>query len=318
MNVGYNKPLYILPFDHRSSFEKGLYGWSGSLTPEQAAKMASTKEVIYDAFKLALAQGLPRERAAILVDEQFGAAILRDASANGFITAMPAEKSGQAEFQLEFGDRYAAHIEDFKPTFVKVLLRYNPEDDEALNRRQSARLKQLSDYLHNHGHYFMIELLVPATHEQMDRLEGDHNLYDNDLRPSLMISTIKDLQNAGIEPDVWKVEGLDQREDCARDRRSGAARRTRQCGLHHPRPRLQRKESRRVAAQRRRSAGLHRLRRRPDVVLGCARGAAGWQEPAAASRGRYCQPISRMGAGVRATECQLSSLIRVSTGRTST
>jgi myo-inositol catabolism protein IolC len=214
VSIGYNKPLYILPFDHRSSFEKGLYGWSGSLTPEQARKMAATKEVIYDAFKLALAQGLPRERAAILVDEQFGAAILRDASANGFITAMPAEKSGQAEFQLEFGDRYAAHIEDFKPTFVKVLLRYNPEDDEALNRRQSARLEQLSDYLHGHGHYFMIELLVPATHEQMDRLEGDHNLYDNDLRPSLMISTIEDLQNAGIEPDVWKIEGLDHREDC--------------------------------------------------------------------------------------------------------
>jgi len=216
VNVGYNKPLYILPFDHRSSFEKGLYGWSGSLTPEQAAKMATTKEVIYDAFKLALAKGLPRERAAILVDEQFGAAILRDASANGFITAMPAEKSGQAEFQLEFGDRYAAHIEDFKPSFVKVLLRYNPEDDEALNRRQSTRLKQLSDYLHGHGHYFMIELLVPATSEQMDRLEGDHKLYDNDLRPSLMIRTIEDFQNASIEPDVWKVEGLDRRQDCVK------------------------------------------------------------------------------------------------------
>lgn len=60
----------------------------------------------------------------------------------------------------------------------------------------------------------MIELLAPATHEQLDRLEGDHNPYDNDLRPSLMISTIEDLQNADIEPDVWKVEGLDRREDC--------------------------------------------------------------------------------------------------------
>lgn len=178
MSIGYNKPLYILPFDHRSSFEKGLYGWSGSLTSEHTGRIATTKTVIYDAFKLALAKGLPRERAAILVDEQFGAAILRDAFANGFITATPAEKSGEAEFQFEFGDRYAAHIEDFKPTFVKVLLRYNPEDDEALNRRQSAHLKQLSDYLHSHNHYFMIELLVPATHEQMDRMDGEHNLYD--------------------------------------------------------------------------------------------------------------------------------------------
>jgi len=214
MTVGYNKPLYILPFDHRSSFEKGLYGWNGALSQEQTDTIARTKEVIYDAFKLALAKGVPRERGGLLVDEQFGAAILRDARQNDFITCMPAEKSGQAEFQFEFGDRYPEHIEEFKPTFVKVLVRYNPEDDEALNRRQAERLQKLSDYLHRQGRHFMFELLVPATPEQMDRLDQDHNLYDLDLRPSLMMGAIKELQNAGVEPDVWKIEGLEHREDC--------------------------------------------------------------------------------------------------------
>jgi myo-inositol catabolism protein IolC len=61
----------------------------------------------------------------------------------------------------------------------------------------------------------MFELLVPMMHEQSDRLEGDQHLYDHDLRPSLMIAAIKELQNAGVEPDVWKIEGLDQRDDCA-------------------------------------------------------------------------------------------------------
>jgi len=214
MTVGYDKPLYILPYDHRSSFEKGLYGWTGTLNQEQTDQIAKTKEVIYDAFKLALTKGVPREFGGILVDEQFGAAILRDARQNNFITCMPAEKSGQAEFQFEYGDRYAAHIEEFKPTFVKVLVRYNPEDDEVLNRRQAKRLKTLSDYLHRQGHNFMFELLVPATPEQMDRLDQDHSLYDLDLRPSLMIGAIKELQSAGVEPDVWKIEGLDHREDC--------------------------------------------------------------------------------------------------------
>jgi Uncharacterized protein conserved in bacteria (DUF2090) len=88
VNIGYNKPLYILPYDHRSSFEKGLYGWSGALSPEQTDRIAKTKSVIYDAFKLALSKGLPKERAGILVDEQFGAAILGDAIRNGYITAM--------------------------------------------------------------------------------------------------------------------------------------------------------------------------------------------------------------------------------------
>ena len=216
MTLGYTKPLYILPFDHRSSFEKGLYGWEGDLSQEQTDRIARTKEVIYDAFKLALTRGVSKEEGGILVDEQFGAAILRDARQNGFIFCMPTEESGQEEFEFEYGDQFAAHIEEFKPTFVKVLVRYNPEGDEALNRRQAERLHKLSDYLHDHGHLFMFELLVPPTTEQLDRLENDHNLYDQDLRPSLMLGTIKELQNAGVEPDVWKIEGLDNREDCVK------------------------------------------------------------------------------------------------------
>jgi myo-inositol catabolism protein IolC len=214
VRVGYNKPLYILPFDHRSSFEKGLYEWSGALSAEQTERIARTKEIIYDGFKFALGAGLAKDRAGILVDEQFGSRILRDAVANGFITALPAEKSGQAEFQFEFGEQYAPHIEQFHPTFVKVLVRYNTEDDAARNRRQAARLKELCDYCHSHNYYFLFELLVPATHEQMDRLDGDQTLYDRDLRPSLMIAAIEELQDAGVEPDVWKIEGLDRREDC--------------------------------------------------------------------------------------------------------
>ncbi len=216
VRVGYGKPLYILPFDHRSSFEKGLYGWSGPLNAEQTERITQTKEVIYDGFKFALGAGLAKDRAGILVDEQFGSRILRDAMTNGFITALPAEKSGQAEFQFEFGAQYAAHIEQFRPAFVKVLVRYNAEDDAAMNLRQAARLKELCDYCHSRNYYFLFELLVPATHEQMDRLEGDKTLYDRELRPSLMIAAIEELQNAGVEPDVWKIEGLDRREDCVK------------------------------------------------------------------------------------------------------
>ena len=149
--------------------------------------MADSKQVVYDGFKRALAKGAPRDAGGILVDEQFGAAILRDARSQGFITCAPAERSGQEEFAFEYGDRWREHIAAFAPTFVKVLVRYNPESDAAMNRRQAARLKELSDYCHRSGHRFMFELLVPMTHEQSDRLEGDHRHYDRELRPSLMI-----------------------------------------------------------------------------------------------------------------------------------
>src|SRR5262245_60821596 len=146
---GYDEPLYVLPFDHRGSFETGMFGWKGALTAEQTAQIAEAKQVIYDGFKAAVAAGVPKEKAAILVDEQFGAAILRDAKAQGFTTACPAEKSGQDEFDFEYGEDFASHIEAFQPTFSKVLVRYNPEGNQALNRRQADRLKRLSDYLHS-------------------------------------------------------------------------------------------------------------------------------------------------------------------------
>jgi len=215
MDIGYDKPLYILPFDHRASFEKGLFGFTAPLTAEQTATVAASKQVVYDGLKHALTQGVPKEAAGILVDEQFGAAILRDAHAQGYITACPAEKSGQNEFDFEYGDKWREHIAEFEPTFIKALVRYNPEDDEAMNRRQAARLKELGDYAHQQGRKFMFELLVPMTKDQSDRLEGDQHLYDHDLRPSLMIAAIKELQAAGVEPDVWKIEGLDRREDAA-------------------------------------------------------------------------------------------------------
>jgi myo-inositol catabolism protein IolC len=241
MAMGYDRQLYVLPFDHRGTFQKNMFGWSGTLTDEQTAKIAAMKRVIYDGFQAALAGGVREATAGILVDEQFGAEILRDAAQRGYITACPAEKSGQDEFDFEYGDAFARHIEDFRPTFCKVLVRFNPEGDAAMNGRQSGRLKRLSDYLHtpqSEAWYlksesgrlkrpedylhssgpsrFMFELLVPATPDQLKRFGGNKKDYDRELRPELMARAITELQDAGIEPDVWKIEGIDRREDCAR------------------------------------------------------------------------------------------------------
>jgi myo-inositol catabolism protein IolC len=215
-SVGFDKPLYILPFDHRGSFQKKMFGWDGALSPQQTAEIAAAKRVIYDAFTTAVHAGVPKEKAGILVDEQFGAAILRDATAAGYTTCCPAEKSGQEEFDFEYGEDFGKHIEAFHPTFCKVLVRYNPEGDSELNRRQSARLKRLSEHLrsNNSRSRFMFELLVPAEKTQLERLQGDKKAYDLKLRPRLMAQTIAQLQDAGVEPDVWKIEGLERREDC--------------------------------------------------------------------------------------------------------
>jgi len=214
---GFDQPLYILPFDHRGSFETGMFGWKGDLTAEQTAQIAAAKQVIYEGFQKAIAGGVDKAKAGILVDEQFGSAILRDARAQGYHFAMAAEKSGQEEFDFEYGEDFAAHIEEFQPTFSKVLVRYNPGADAAMNREQAARLKRLSDYLAGaQRSLFMFELLVPATKEQLAQSGGDKKAYDLDQRPGLMVNAIEELQTAGVEPDIWKIEGLDRAEDCRR------------------------------------------------------------------------------------------------------
>ena len=217
MTRGFDRPLYVLLFDHRRSFETGMFGWKGALTSGQTAQIAEAKQVIYDGFKAAVAAGVPKQNAAILVDEQFGAAILRDAKADGFAIACPVEKSGQDEFDFEYGEDFRSHLEAFRPTFCKVQVRYNPEGNQTLNRRQTDRLKRLSHYLHSEGRtLFMFELLVPAEKPQLEKVKGDKKTYDLEMRPRLMVQTIEELQDAHVEPDVWEVEGLDRREDCER------------------------------------------------------------------------------------------------------
>lgn len=213
MIPGYIRPLYVLPFDHRASFESGMFGWKGTLSSEQIARIANAKRVIYDGFTAAVSGGITREKAGILVDERFGAGILRDARGSGFITCAPAEKSGQQEFDFEFGEEFAQHIEEFSPTFCKVLVRYNPEGDAAVNQRQSSRLRRLSEYLGRSPSKYMFELLVPSTSSQLRGFGGNTQTYDRELRPGLMVRAIHELQDGGVEPDVWKVEGLDRRED---------------------------------------------------------------------------------------------------------
>lgn len=209
--IGYTKKLAILPFDHRSSYISGLFGWKEPLNVEQALAVAESKRVIHEGFQKAR---IPKEEAGILVDEQYGVGILRDARQQGTTTAVPVEKSGQSEFDFVYGDDFVHHIEAIQPTFAKVLVRYNPEGNRALNQRQTERLKRLSDYLHQSPSLFLFELLVPAEFHQLEHVDHNKDAYDTQLRPRLMVQAIEELRQAGVEPDVWKIEGLDQRADC--------------------------------------------------------------------------------------------------------
>ncbi len=216
MNPGYDGKLFILAFDHRGSFQKKWFGIESAPTEEETQKISDAKHLVFEGLEHALDQGREASITGALVDEQFGAptGIPQAARDRGLKLAMPVEKSGQNEFDFEYGEDFGAHIEKFNPDFSKVLVRYNPDDpDTEMNKRQLERLKRLADWLHEHDRKFLFELLVPATDDQLGSVGGDTDRYDAELRPQLMRGAIEDIQNFGIEVDIWKIEGVDERSD---------------------------------------------------------------------------------------------------------
>jgi len=202
-----------LAFDHRASFLEKMFGIKGRQpTPEEKRQIEDYKKIIFEGFRLATKKKVPKDIAGLLVDEEFGTGVLREAKKDRLMFAMPVEKSGQDEFDFDYGEDFGKHIEEFDPTFVKVLVRYNPEGDAVMNKRQLQRLSKLSDYLAQKKRPFLFELIVPSTATQLAKLGGSKEKYDQELRPKLMVDSIKEIQDAGVEPAIWKLEGVDKPE----------------------------------------------------------------------------------------------------------
>jgi myo-inositol catabolism protein IolC len=227
MALGYDGKLYILAFDHRGSFQKKMFGIEGDPTSEETERIADAKRLIFEGMELAVQRGVDPSAAGVLVDEQFGSDIPQRAKQENLVLAMPVEKSGQDEFDFQYGAEFGEHIDKYDVDFAKVLVRYNPDGDGEMNRRQLGRLKELADWLHANDRKFLFELLVPAEPAQLESVDGDTDRYDAELRPQLMKQAIKEIQDFGVEVDIWKIEGVDAQEDAealAEQTRSGEGR----------------------------------------------------------------------------------------------
>jgi myo-inositol catabolism protein IolC len=180
-------PLLILAMDHRDSFARQFGVEETTATAEQRAQLSAAKLLIYRGLHAAGTQ-LDAGQVGVLVDEELGAQVLRAAHTDGLTLAMPVEKSGQKLFALQYGEDTAAHIAEFDPTYVKVLVRMNPDDDADDTSAQLKALAELSQLLHRLDRTLLYELLVPPTDEQLHRAGS---------------------QQAGVEPGLWKIEGLE-------------------------------------------------------------------------------------------------------------
>ena len=212
---GYSQDLYILAFDHRGTITKGLLGVEGrEPTQDEANKVSEMKQIIFDGFLKANEYGITGGDPAILVDETFGLEVQQKAKEMNIKFAAPVEKSGQKVFDFEYGDQFGEKINEVGADFVKILVRWNPDDEEEIRETQGNRIKKLSDWLTENDKKFLLEFLVPATEEQLASVENDQARYDSEIRPKLAVKVVEEMRERGADPDIWKIEGLDTPEDC--------------------------------------------------------------------------------------------------------
>jgi myo-inositol catabolism protein IolC len=212
---GYNNDLYILAFDHRGTLTKGLLGVEGrEPSQEEIGRVSEMKNIIFDGFLSAKESGISGGDPAILVDEAFGLQVQNKAKELGIKFAAPVEKSGQKVFDFEYGDDFGNKIEEVGADFVKILVRWNPDDPAETREVQGSRIKTLSDWLDDNERKFLLEFLVPASEAQLASVNGDQARYDSEIRPKLAVQVVEEMREKGADPDIWKIEGLDTKEAC--------------------------------------------------------------------------------------------------------
>ncbi len=182
--------LFILPFDHRSSFARDTVGTEYPVNIKTAKELKKLKRAIFNGFLLARKQYSKPEEMAILVDEEFGKDVLRLADKMDITTAQTVEKSGQNIFTLEYSYGFRGHLKKYDAEFAKVLIHFDPKDKKE-NKIQNERLLKIQNFCKANEIDFLLEILV-----------GKKNKIKN------IKTAIRSLKRAGIHPDVWKLEGI--------------------------------------------------------------------------------------------------------------
>ncbi|MBP9828238.1 DUF2090 domain-containing protein [Patescibacteria group bacterium] len=185
-------PLFVLPFDHRSGFAKELFNTTFPLKGADKKAATELKKIIYEAFLFAKGSDIAKDANwCVLVDEELGLPILKDAHKRKIPIIVSTEASGTDAFTFLHGTKFGPALKKLHADFAKALVRYEV-GNEKVNKRQRAKLKKLSDYCIDQNLPFMLEILVCG--------KGD--------KTKQICQAIEEFHAAGVWPTVWKLEGL--------------------------------------------------------------------------------------------------------------
>ncbi|MEN2741639.1 DUF2090 domain-containing protein [Microbacterium sp. X-17] len=195
-------PILMAAFDHAAEFHEAASG--GLSEPGQSvAQTTRAKELVFEGIRQAVDAGVPREHAAVLLDDKYAQGLMSRAREAGIAFSIPVDSpTGHVVLQPGWQDILLRN----QPDWAKPLLFLNVEGDAIDNHRQLESTLVLQRWLQEHGGQLLVEILIPPEPAQLDRVGGDLSRYRLELIPDLVVAAMESVQQAGIRPNLWKVE----------------------------------------------------------------------------------------------------------------
>ncbi len=192
---------FMAGIDHRINFCRELVGATGEPTAAERNQAARLKSVVFNAMRRAIESGLQKSQAAVWSDSDLGEAVLLRGRALSLLTAVSADQrteGGSSELSPTRGWDVATRLDS---DFAGVRVNYNPDSPRHIREQAQDNLFRLSRKCRGGNRGLLVELIASPTRRQIERTGG----YE-EARTMVLLESMRQLQDAGVEPSAWVFE----------------------------------------------------------------------------------------------------------------
>ena len=192
---------FMVGIDHRINFCRELVGAGAEPNAAERNDAARLKTIVFNALKKSIESGLPKSHVAIWSDADLGEGVLLRSRAMSLTTAVAADRrteEGPSELSPTRAWDLATRLDS---DFAAVRLNYNPDSPHHVREQVQDSLFRLSRKCRSGNRGLMVELTATPTRRQIDKTGG----YE-EARTMVLLESMRQLQDAGVEPSVWAFE----------------------------------------------------------------------------------------------------------------
>lgn len=180
--------LFIVAIDDRVDLCDEILNTAGSPSGAEREQTANLKGVVFEGITSAIETGLAKSNVGVWADSDLGESVLLRARAMSMTTA---SSPGRGENSLG-----RLNID-----YTGVQLTLDPDSPKEIRTELLKRLKIVSDKARIESMPMLIELDSVPTPTQIEMYGGEM-----EARAMLLLTSIQQLQDAGVEPAIWAFE----------------------------------------------------------------------------------------------------------------